>query len=78
MRVFDWVQAEGHSGMKSGVTIKRRAIGHFQVMIVSCEFYQWKLPDPIIMLIINKILDILFYDHIDSFSLAIGLGMKCS
>jgi hypothetical protein len=76
--VFDWVLIESHLWMKTAVTNKCGAISCFQGMIVNHDVGQWQPQDSILLLIINKVLEILFHYCIDSFSSAVCLGMKCS
>jgi hypothetical protein len=58
--ILDWVFTEGHSWVKAVVAKIHGAIGHLQGVIVSCKFLQWEPPDPIVLLIIDKVPEVLY------------------
>jgi hypothetical protein len=60
------------------IVTKLGVIGLLGGMIVIGEFCQKSLPKPILLLTIENIPERLFHSHVETFSLAVSLMIKCS
>jgi len=61
--------------MKPFVCEERRDIGCRMGCVVICKLSDWQLGNPVVLLIIDENVKVLFEDLVDPFGLAIGLRM---